>query len=145
MSDQEQFHECDGAPGYCVSNHGRVMNVQSRKILRSAPNAKGYHVVTLRVNGRTVSRYVHDLVGRAFSPGFRKGLTVNHRDRRRDNNRVDNLEWIESQDNSGHGRISRDNIRKVVLLARKGVPPGKIAAAVGVRVGVVQLIMRDHA
>ena len=108
MSDQEQFHECDGAPGYCVSNHGRVMNVQSRKILRSAPNAKGYHVVTLRVNGRTVSRYVHDLVGR-------------------------------------HGRISRDNIRKVVLLARKGVPPGKIAAAVGVRVGVVQLIMRDHA
>jgi hypothetical protein len=53
----------------------------------------GYLAVTVRTDGRTVSRYVHTLVARAFHGEPTPGQEVRHLDGVQTNNRADNLAW----------------------------------------------------
>lgn len=151
MSD-EQFADVEGFEGiYQVSSAGYVRrhpNAQAQggaagQRLVSAPNSKGYGIVTLRRDGQTHTKYVHELVGKAFVRGWSPGMTVNHRDRNRLNNAIKNLEFIPGKDNSGHGRISREKVKMIRRLVRSGWTPSKIANYLGVRSGTVTAVMRE--
>ncbi len=88
----EIWAEVEGFPNYAVSNHGRVMNVQTNYILRPRDNSYGYSHVGLRRDGRTYDLYVHQLVAKAFITGYRKGVRVKHAEENSDN-RVNNLRF----------------------------------------------------
>lgn len=137
----EEWRQIPDFPEYAVSNHGRVAR-NGGDVLSSAPNAKGYHVVSLRREGSTVSQYVHNLVARVFL-GLRDGMTVNHKDRNRANNHISNLEELASEDNSGHGRVSPKTIQAIMLMRRRGDHPERIAALLKIRLGVVLAVIRE--
>lgn len=88
-------------PTYEASNLGRVRNKNTNVILRPNKNSKGYrHVVLYR--GCKKDKHmvgVHRAVAMAWIPTDDFSLTVNHKDENKDNNTVENLEWMTNTDN----------------------------------------------
>ncbi len=67
-------------------------------------NEGGYKLVSVTSNGKQWSLFVHRLVAKCFIPNPSNKPIVNHIDRNRSNNHVDNLEWCTPKENSQHAR-----------------------------------------
>lgn len=100
---KEEFRQIDGAPGYFVSNLGRVRSSKSSKCLREAKNNRGYSVVGIyNAQHKLFTQLVHRLVAKAFIDNPEGLPHVNHLDGNKQNNRVDNLEWSSPSRNQRH-------------------------------------------
>lgn len=93
---------------YQISNLGRVKSLviygkqQSPSIMKPNPHKQGYHLISLRMNGKSFYFYIHHLVLTAFVCERPKGLECNHKNTIKNDNRVDNLEWITPKKNIQH-------------------------------------------
>lgn len=63
---------------------------------------KGYHAVNLIINGKERMFKVYRLVAEAFIPNPDNKPEVNHLDGDKDNNSVENLEWVTPKENIQH-------------------------------------------
>lgn len=88
---------------YEVSSNGEVFNFLSGKKIAPQNNGHGYLYVNLHVNGKHTKKYVHRLVAEAFIPNPDNKPCVNHKDGRRNNNSLNNLEWCTHEENISHG------------------------------------------
>jgi hypothetical protein len=96
---------------YSASNSGRVRSenrtVRNRKyrskILVPGIDTYGYEIVTLCKNGRR-TRTVHQLVLETFSRPKIVGEEANHKDANKRNNKIENLEWVDSKE---HDQITQ--------------------------------------
>lgn len=112
----EVWKDIEGYEGYYqVSNLGRVKSLDriveykdgkkclhKSKLLVGTDNGRGYLMVNLRKDGTRKSFLIHRLVAEAFIPNFDNKLTVDHINRDRADNRVENLRWatqLEQADN----------------------------------------------
>ncbi len=87
---------------YEVSNYGRVRNKRTKRFLTQHDNGKGYLFVQLWRNNKGKREYVHRLVALAFIPNPDKKPTVNHKDEDKQNNYVENLEWMTYKENNNY-------------------------------------------
>lgn len=89
---------------YEVSNMGRVRNKVWGSLLSVHIQAYGYAEVCMRDDdGKGCNRLIHGLVARAFLPTPPEGKNqVDHVNGRRDDNRVENLQFV-----SGHENVAR--------------------------------------
>lgn len=94
-------HIIEGYPNYLVSNTGVVTDTTGKP--RRQYTTDGYAQVSLGVDGKYSTEYVHRLVAKAFIPNPNNKPQVNHKDSNRKNNHVDNLEWVTNQENTIHG------------------------------------------
>lgn len=78
---------------YLVSNDGRVMRSATGRVLKDTLNNCGYKNVSLWKEGIQKRSSVHRLVALAFIPNPDDKECVDHIDRNRTNNRVENLRW----------------------------------------------------
>lgn len=105
----EEWKPIEGYEGlYEVSNMGRVKslgNDKSRKdkILFQYENKSGYLYVTLCKDNKLRSFRVHRLVATAFIPNPNNLPTVNHINEIKNDNRLDNLEWMNMKQQINHG------------------------------------------
>jgi dihydroxyacetone kinase-like predicted kinase len=87
---------------YEVSNFGRVKSLKfgKEKILKPSTSRGGYLYVILYKNGEKASKLVSRLVAEAFipNPDPENKVTVDHINQIRDDNRVENLEWLTQQE-----------------------------------------------
>lgn len=88
-------------PKYSVSNLGNIKNNQTGKYIKPKKTKTGYLQVGLYLNKKQIHQYIHRLVAIEFI-GYREGLTVNHIDGDKSNNKLDNLEWLTMGDNTRH-------------------------------------------
>lgn len=110
---------------YQASNLGRIKRVErvlidsmgrkyllKEQILKGAIH-NGYHYVRLSKNGTTYESSVHHLIGLTFLSNPNNLPQIGHKDETRDNNCVDNLEWVTAKDNCNmplyKERISGEN------------------------------------
>ena len=100
---KEIWKTIEECPNYSVSNLGRVCNNKSNRILSQKDCKTGYKMVGLMKEGKRYYRYVHRLVAIAFLDNPEGYKIVNHKDKHRDNNCVDNLEWCSPAYNTHHG------------------------------------------
>ena len=63
---------------------------------------KGYVVINLSKNNVKKNHQVHRLVAQAFIPNGENKTEVNHIDGNKENNTVDNLEWVNRSENMQH-------------------------------------------
>lgn len=105
----EEVSEIEGFPNYWVTSFGRVVSGPNhchpgRFIqLKSQDTGKGYHHVSLSLDGRLHTKEIAPLVARAFIPNPDGKLTVNHiKGDQKTNNRVDNLEWATNKEQTDH-------------------------------------------
>lgn len=96
---------------YQVSNYGRVKSLRhidrrGRKIvgrvLKPGKSGVGYFTVCLWRNEKPKSYLVHRLVAETYIENPLKKSQVNHIDRNKLNNHVDNLEWTTPSENTRH-------------------------------------------
>ncbi len=131
-------------PDYQANAAGQIRHAAKGNMLTPKANKGGYPLVSLMNKGRKVSRYVHDIIGQLFVPGYKKGLTVNHKNRDRLNNAATNLEFTKGEDNYGHGRLTKERLQQIrSLYTKKKMMPVRIASALGLRPGVVRLALRE--
>lgn len=104
---------------YSISNMGRVrvdssqIKAQEGTIRIHHLTPRGYHRVTLNKNGRKNTVSIARLVTQAFIINPNNLKQVNHKYGNKDDNKVDNLEWMTQIDNISHSQANG-------LLARKG-------------------------
>ena len=107
------------APYYSVSNFGRVRMdgrtyINSRGIIKmckphivgvSKKKNTGYLEARLIINkDKYIYRSVHRLVLSTFNPVENMNIMeVNHKDENKNNNLLDNLEWVTSKENCNYG------------------------------------------
>ena len=98
---------------YLVSNNGNIIGPRgSNKPFKSRD---GYKIATLYSYGEKVRKGVHVLVALAFIPNPENKPQINHKNGVRDDNRVENLEWVTCSENNLH--------RRRVLHGGGGRPP----------------------
>lgn len=101
------------APDYCVCEDGTVCNNKTGKELKPFPNNGGYlRVQLIKPNGGKWQVTIHRLVALSFVPNPDKArfTEINHIDCNKQNNRADNLEWVESKYNKRYA-LSRRRAR----------------------------------
>lgn len=93
------WKELDGYPNYKISNMGEIYSVRYKRLLNPSMDKNGYLVVTLMFNKKRKTFFVHRLVAKTFLENPNNLPTVNHKDENKQNNRVDNLEYMTFKDN----------------------------------------------
>jgi len=103
---QEQFAIIDGFENYAVSNWGRIRretggpNAKQGKFKKPQVNKKtGYTHVKVSGSEGKRSMSLHRLVAMAFIPNPNGYKEVDHIDRNKQNNHVDNLRWCTRREN----------------------------------------------
>lgn len=96
---------------YEVNSKGVVRNVKSKKIVKGYKEKNGYIRVRFenKCLGGIVRTTVHRLVAEAFLPNPHGLEEVNHIDSNRENNNVENLEWVSHSDNMKHAYYNGKN------------------------------------
>lgn len=94
---------------YQVSNRGRVKSLNynrtgQERILKVGNVGNGYLGVILYKNGKIKRCKIHRLVTTAFIPNPDNLPEVNHKDKNKTNNCVDNLEWCTTQYNIDYSK-----------------------------------------
>lgn len=109
---------------YSISNHGRVMNVQTGKILRPCKNNMGYFIVDLYMSGQGKKHFlVSRLVAMAFIQNPQNKPFIDHIDTNPENNYFQNLRWCTQSQNLANP-ISRKRLNQALKRA-KNTPQGK--------------------
>ena len=112
----ETWKDIKGYEGhYQVSDMGRVKGLKrtvkhptgypktiGSKILNPTV-VKGYYQIDLSKEGKRKRFLVHRLVAEAFIENKRNSPQVNHKDGNKENNNVNNLEWVTVSENVLHG------------------------------------------
>lgn len=101
---------------YRVSNKGRIFSIPrvvktkrhtqkiDGRILK--PNGKVYLKVHLSVNGVSHHKQIHRLVAEAFIPNPDNLPAINHKNGKKHDNHVENLEWCTYSNNTLHAYVT---------------------------------------
>lgn len=122
--------------GYKISNYGKVTKRYSDDLQKMSTSRHGYVSCNVKFDDGFFARSVHRAVAYAFlRDTYRENLEVNHIDGNKQNNRVDNLEWVSKKDNQYHAtyvlgkrlgtdcytnRISEETVMKIYNECLKG-------------------------
>lgn len=87
---------------YAVTKDGRVWSHRTGTFLKNYTDSYGYHTVGLYDGPRIKRVKVHRLVAAVFIPNPCGKPQVNHKNGIKADNRVENLEWATSKENSRH-------------------------------------------
>ena len=96
---------------YAISDLGRLKNINTGRILKQHKNKKGYQRIRLVFkDGSKKGFFVHRLVAYNFNTNG-SGDFVNHKNGIRDDNRIDNLEWVSAIENTNHAKYITRNFK----------------------------------
>lgn len=92
---------------YEAGSNGEIKSLKykSRSIMAysmAGRSGNEYPSVTLTLNNKHKRFYIHRLVSLAFLPNPENKKQVNHKDRNKLNNSVENLEWCTPKENMNH-------------------------------------------
>lgn len=117
-SDPENGRMIEGYSNYLITPEGKIYNKSTKQYLNPSKNGNGYLIIDLYADqydeSKDISMYaqkrsakrkkfrMHVLVALCFIPNPNNHPQVNHKNKIRTDNRVENLEWMTSQQNMEH-------------------------------------------
>jgi hypothetical protein len=89
---------------YYASSEGDIYSKRKNgfykiKPIPGAGRSGQYLRVDIRINGRIKTVRVHRLIAETFYPNHPKNYTVDHINGNKQDNRIENLEWVTMQEN----------------------------------------------
>lgn len=154
---QEKMKQIAEYETYFVSKIGKVYNTRFGKIKELTPMIQhGYHYVELCKNNKTKRIAIHRLVAQAFIPNPENKPQVNHKDSKRSNNNVENLEWCTIKENNNHAILygftgtnagssngailTKANIQEILDVYKQTKSQRKTSAITGIDRGTISAI-----
>lgn len=99
-----EMKKIPGLDNYSATPDGRIYSNKRGRFLTKQIDGKGYETVMIVIRGECKRRRVHRLVAITYlGKPTKNGMTVNHKNEIKTDNRVENLEWIELADNLRYG------------------------------------------
>lgn len=158
MSDEE-WREVPGKWPYEVSDQGRVRRsepgkgTQVGRVLKPYDTHNGYKFVHLCKNGESSPYRVHRLVLRAFVGPCPEGCEADHINRVRDDNRLENLRWLDALKNRGQradtisrAKLTREEVIEIRVTYEtcEGVSQESLAEQYGVSLKAIWRAVWGH-
>lgn len=121
----EQWKTISNASNYEVSNLGNVRNKTTKYILKGRITKSGYLQVSIKLDEtqKFTNQYIHRLVALYWIENPQQKKEVNHIDGNKENNNVDNLEWVTASENQKHRHsigINKTSNRRVGKYSKEG-------------------------
>lgn len=112
---------------YMIDEYGNVYGKYFNKYLKTRYNRDGYVTLNLKnSHGKSSNFFIHRLVLCTFCPrDDMMELQVNHIDGDKNNNCLDNLEWVTCYDNLKHARLTGLNSFVTAKSRRRFVKMGR--------------------
>ena len=116
IDDFDGYFISDEGKVYCNLGKGNKRNGKTVELyeLKPRPTKNGYMRVYCRQisTGKRKDLYIHRLVAQYFIPNPENKKVVNHKNCKRDDNKVENLEWVTTKENVNYamslGNLKRD-------------------------------------
>lgn len=103
MEENKEFWKViENFPNYLISNRGNIKIVKTLENRILFTKDDGYVSCPLTSNGKNYYKYVHRLVAEAFVPNPNNKGQVNHKNGIKNDNSVENLEWVTPAENIRH-------------------------------------------
>ena len=110
---------------YIVYSDGRVYSKKSTIFLKPRYEGHGYLFISMPDRGKPKNFKIHRLLAKSFIPNPEGKPMVNHINGIKDDNRLENLEWVTNKENMIHavkiGLITMNHSKKVVIDMNTGV------------------------
>lgn len=102
-------------PKYQVSTEGRVRNAKNHRIYTQWLGKDGYLRMEMWLDGHKKGMLVHRMVALCYLDNPLNLPEVNHKNKIKTDNRIENLEWVTRQENMDH-RNEDEDIQKQMQL-----------------------------
>lgn len=146
---------------YQVSNTGQVKRIAESNnqykagyVLKQQIN-RGYCSVELNGIGKPKCVRVHRLVAMAFIPNEHNKPHINHINGIRNDNRVENLQWVTPKENEIHKhrvlkstvykyKVSDEQVKQMIALHKSGKRMRQISEMVNLPIGIIHNHFKKH-
>lgn len=108
--DLKDFQDIPNYSNYMISRSGDVYSKKNKRLLCKTILPNGYHKIKIKKDdGIYKDMYIHVLVAITYlSHTQEKGFVVNHKDGKKENNTLENLEVVTYKENMAHSVIMND-------------------------------------
>ena len=110
---------------YKIDKKGNVFSIKRNMYMKCNPDKDGYLRIGLRKNKKQKLLGVHRLVGLTFIDNPNNYEIIDHIDRNKKNNNVENLRWINLSGNCRNRKTKENKLRGV-----RQTPSGKYRAEI---------------
>lgn len=137
---------------YIVYNDGTIFSLQS-KMFMNPINTNGY--LSVKIGGKLLN--IHRLVGELFIPNPNNKKEINHIDGNKENNKVENLEWVSPSENiqhkihqlgkehrgskNGMAKLTLEDVDKIKVLYQAGYSQKKLGEMFGLTQGKISNVV----
>lgn len=105
--------EIEGFENYLIFENGDVVNIHTGLKLKHIKNDRGYLVVCLYKNRKKSTKTVHRLLAKAYIPNLHNKPQVDHINRIKTDNRLENLRWVNQSENNVNRKIMSNSKSKI--------------------------------
>jgi len=136
-------------PHMTLYNDGRLYNHKTKKFKRWTKDTNGYMRCTIWINGTSKTISQHRILAENFIDNPECKLQVNHKNGIKNDNKLNNLEWITQSENTLHSfanglqKPTRPHMKKVIDMESKKIYDciSDAAREIGVSIGHLNLML----
>lgn len=129
----------NGYPDYSINQNGEIKSNRFNRLLKPSTSNNQYQYVNLVHEKKKKTTAIHRLVIEHFGPPCPDPkFVVDHKDSNKQNNHIDNLEWVTISENTSRMYNNQDKKIEVKRLREQGWTMQKIANHIGKSLGFVQ-------
>lgn len=108
----ELWSECFDFPNYEVSSTGKMRRAKNKREIKIGIDTRGYSIVRIFYNKKKYTKRIARLVWQSFND-CACNMTIDHIDRNKSNNNLENLRCISYSENSRNRNIYGKNVYKL--------------------------------